>query len=206
MHRPARVFGFATRELHIALLGRIGNDLLSLIEGQGMMERIAVGSTHVVHADRRNGVHSRIDLGRTDDEAPASADPEDADPVPVDEGLVSQEVHRGTEILGINVRRNGIAGQALAFAPERQIQGQGDEPLLGQLLGVKIRLCSFTAPIGCPTMIAGFRALGSGLRNEKVPYDIHLVLVLEADLLHGHLVALVEVVSAVGHVGSHCSE
>ena len=39
---------------------------------------------------------------------------------------------------------------------------------------------------------------------KRFPATVHLVLVLEGDLLHGHLVALVEVVRAVGHVLSLC--
>ncbi len=50
-----------------------------------MPEPVAVGGTHVVHADGGNGFDARIDLGCTDDEAAAAADPERADPLLVDE-------------------------------------------------------------------------------------------------------------------------
>ncbi|MOA33595.1 hypothetical protein D3C78_1549020 [compost metagenome] len=44
------------------------------------------------------------------------------------------------------------------------------------------------------------------LGNEEIALHIHLVLILEGDLLHGHLVALVEIVCTPGHIGSHCGE
>jgi hypothetical protein len=54
-------------------------------------------------------------------------------------------------------------------------------------------------------MIAACFALRSSvLGDEQVPGDGHPVLVLEGDLLHGHLIADVEVVRAVRHVLSRC--
>ncbi|MNJ76048.1 hypothetical protein D3C77_732500 [compost metagenome] len=40
------------------------------------------------------------------------------------------------------------------------------------------------------------------LGDEQIAHHLQLVLVVEADLLHGHLVALEEIVCTVGHVGS----
>jgi len=54
-----------TRELHIALQRGLLEELLSLLEGHRMPEPVAVGSAHVVHADRCDGLEARIDLGRT---------------------------------------------------------------------------------------------------------------------------------------------
>src|SRR5215208_729748 len=82
--RSAGVFGFTTRELNIALLRCLLEDVLSLLDGDGMPEPVAVGGAHVVHADCRDGFDARIDLGRADDEATAAANPDRADPLLVD--------------------------------------------------------------------------------------------------------------------------
>ncbi len=85
MHRAARVFGLAAGELHIALFSRLRDRFLSLFEGCRMPQPITVGRTHVIHADRRNSLHARVDLGGTDDETAAAANPKNANPVPVNE-------------------------------------------------------------------------------------------------------------------------
>ena len=136
---PLGVLGLAARELDVALLRRLCDDLLPLFERQRLLEPVTVGGAHVVHADGRDGLHARVDLGRADDEAAAAANPDRADPLLVDERLRAQEVHRGAEVLGVDVRRDGVAGLALALAPEGQVQGQGDEALLGHLRGVEVR-------------------------------------------------------------------
>ncbi|MNF00431.1 hypothetical protein D3C80_1992600 [compost metagenome] len=40
-------------------------------------------------------------------------------------------------------------------------------------------------------------------RDEQVACHVHLILVLEIDLLYGHVVAGIEVICAVGHIGSY---
>ena len=82
MVRSAGMFGLTASKLDISLFDRLFDDLLSLFEGQGMLERIAVGSAHIIHADRRDGLHSRVDLGRADDKAPTSANPKNAESEP----------------------------------------------------------------------------------------------------------------------------
>ena len=104
MHRPTGVFGFTTRELYIALLGRRFDDFLSLLERLRVPEPVTVGSAHVVHADCRDGFYARVDLGCADDKAPAATNPDSTNPIPVNKRPGAQEIHRSTEILGIDIR------------------------------------------------------------------------------------------------------
>lgn len=138
MHGPACVLGLAARKLRIALLSSLCDRLLPLFEGHRMPQPVTVGCTHVIHADRRNSFHARVDLGGADDEAPAAANPKSANPLPVNAWSGAQKINRSTEILSINIRRNNVARLPLTLAPEGQIEGQGDESLLSQLLGIQI--------------------------------------------------------------------
>ena len=136
--RSAGGFGVTTGELDVALFCGLGEDVLPLLGGDRVSQPVAVGAAHVVHAHRGHGFDARIDLGGTDDEAPAAADPERADPFGVDEGLGAQVIHRGAEVLGIDVGGHQVARLAVALTPERQVQGHGDEALFGQLGGVQV--------------------------------------------------------------------
>ncbi|MDF2477586.1 MAG: hypothetical protein K0S24_3069, partial [Sphingobacterium sp.] len=53
---------------------------------------ITVGSAHVVHADCRDGFHARVDLGRADDKAPAAANSDRTNPIPVNKRPGAQEI------------------------------------------------------------------------------------------------------------------
>jgi hypothetical protein len=74
---------------------------------------------------------------------------------------------------GIDVRGNGIARQAVAFAPERQVQRQCYESLLGHLRGVQISGLLVRRPhrvsdndrwlLGISLEILG---------NEEIPYNL----------------------------------
>src|SRR3954468_399793 len=99
MHGPARVLGPAAGEFDVTLRHGFGNSLLSLFERQRLPEPMTVDGTHVVHADGRDGFHTRVDLRRTDDEAPTAANPYGPDASPIDERLGAQEIHRRTEAL-----------------------------------------------------------------------------------------------------------
>src|SRR5437763_14932292 len=109
MDRSAGVSSFTASELYMALLRRLFDDLLSLFEGQGMLEPIAVRSAHIIHADRRDGSHSRINLRRTDDKAPAAADSMNSNPTPVDKRPRAQEIHPRNVIRRINLQHNTLA-------------------------------------------------------------------------------------------------
>ncbi|MNH33878.1 hypothetical protein D3C79_944330 [compost metagenome] len=103
-----------------------------------MLEAIAIGAPHVVHADRGNRFHTWIDFRCTDGKAAAAADPQHSNSITINKALGTQIVYSRTEVFGIDVWRHQVTGTALTFSPERQINGQGDETLLCQFLGVKI--------------------------------------------------------------------
>ncbi|MNH03716.1 hypothetical protein D3C79_629870 [compost metagenome] len=71
-----------------------------------MLESIAVGGTHVVHADRCNRFHAWINFRRTDGKAAAATDTQHANTVPINETLSTEIVNRRTEVFGIDVRRH----------------------------------------------------------------------------------------------------
>ncbi len=118
MHGAAGVLGFAAGELHIALFGRCGDRLLALLQGLRVLEAVAVGGAHVVHADSGNRPHAWVDLGCADDEAAATANTQHTNALAIDEGLAAEVVHGGAEIFGIHIGQHGIARRALAVAPE----------------------------------------------------------------------------------------
>ena len=138
VHGAAGVLGFAAGELCVALLGGFRDDRLALLDGLRMPQGIPVGRTHVVHADRRDRLHARVDLGGADDEAAAAADADRADAAAVNEALRAEVVDGGAERFGVHVRRHEIAGLAFALAPERQVNRHRDEAALGHHGGVEI--------------------------------------------------------------------
>ncbi|MNN37064.1 hypothetical protein D3C81_1509940 [compost metagenome] len=172
-----------------------------------MVQRVAVGAAHVVHADGGDGLQARVDLGGADGEAAAAADADHADALAVDEGARAEEVHGGTEVFGVDVRRHGVARLARAFPPERQVQRQGDEALLGHLLRVEVGallLHRAHRVADDDRRVAHLRVHVLG--QVQVAGDLHAVLVGEADLLHGQLLALVEVVGIGRHLGTYGAE
>ncbi len=202
MHGSACVFGLAARELRIALLCRLGDGFLPLFEGGRMPQPVTVGRTHVIHTDRRNRLHARVNFGGADDEAPAAANPKTANTVPVNEWPGAQKIDRSTEILGINIRQNNVAGLPLTLTPEGQIEGQGDESLVSQLLGIQICALFFDCAHWVPDNDCRIQGvLIQGFGNEESPGNKHIVLVFERNPLHGHLVALIEVVRPLDHSG-----
>ena len=201
VHGSAGVLDGATGKFRVALLRRLGNDLLALLQRLRMMQCIAVGGTHIVHADSGNRLHARIDLGGTDDETAAAANAENADPFPVDEWLGAQIVHRRAEGFGVDVRRYGIARLAGAFAPERLIDGQRDETLLGQFLRVQIRALLLYRAHRVADDDRGMPGIAVEiLGHEQIADELHLVLVVETDLARSDCRAPVEVVGVVGHI------
>lgn len=167
-----------------------------------MPKPVTVSRTHIVHAYRRNGLHARVNLGGADDEASAAANPKNANPVLVNEWPGAQKIHRSTEILGINIRRNSVAGPPLTLAPEGQIEGQGDESLVCQFLGIQIRALFFHCTHWVSHNDCGILGgLIQGFGNEESPDNLHVVLVFERNLLRDRFVALIEVVRPLDHRG-----
>ena len=200
VHGAAGVGDCATGKFHVALPRRFGNDLLALRQRLRMVQRVAVGSAHVVHADGGDGLHARIDLGGTDDETAAAANAENADALPVDERLGAQIVDRRAERLGVDIGRHGIARLAGDVAPERLIDGQRDKTLFGQFLRVQVRALLLHR---AHRVADDDRALpgigGEVLGREQIADDLHLVLAVETDLVRSDCRARVEVVSALGY-------
>src|SRR5690349_5761403 len=104
-----------------------------------MLEAVTVGRPHVIHADRGDGFQTWIDLGGADGEAATAADTDDTDTLSIDDRASTEIVHGCTKVLGVDIRRDGLARCALAFAPEGQIQRQCDKSLLGHFCRVQVR-------------------------------------------------------------------
>jgi len=139
-------------------------------------------------------------LGRTDDETAAAADAENADPFLVHQRLGAQVIHSRAEGFAVDVRRYGVARLAFAFTPERLVDGQSDEALSGQFLGIQVR----TLLLHRSHRVADDDRWMPGiavevLGREQVADDLHFVLVVESYLLGAHFPALVEIVGAAGH-------
>nr|WP_267276458.1 hypothetical protein [Arthrobacter sp. CDRTa11] len=113
-------------------------DGLALFQRYGLVEPVAVGGAHVVHAHRGDGLDPGIDLRRADHKAAAAADPDGPHALLVNEGLRAQVVHRGAEVFGIDVGRDGVARLAGAFSPEGEVEGERDVALLGHFGGVEV--------------------------------------------------------------------
>ncbi len=136
MYGPTRISNFSPGELHVALLRSVRENLLSLFKRLRVPESVAVGCAHVVHTYGSDGFHARVDFCSADDKTPATANPEDTNPLPVHECLAAQEINRSAEILSINISRNGVLRLTLPLAPKRRIEGQRAKSLIGQFLGV----------------------------------------------------------------------
>src|SRR4051794_33115509 len=122
VHGPARVLGLAARELDVTPGRGCGDGLLPLLGRHGFPEPMTIRGPHVVHADGRDGLQTRVNLGGTDNEAPAAANPDGPDAALVDERSRTQQVRGGTEALRVEVGRHDVARLALALAPEGQIK------------------------------------------------------------------------------------
>src|SRR5690554_3237956 len=92
---------------------------------------------HVIHADGGNGFQARVDLCRAEGKTAAAAYAQYADTVTINEVLRSEIINGGTEGLSKQVRRDQVARLPLAFAPERQVNGESDEALFCQFLRVE---------------------------------------------------------------------
>ena len=119
MHSPAGILDGSAGKLHIPLLRRFRQNLLSLTGCLRIPETVPAGSSHVVHADGRNGLQAGINLGGADGKTAATAYPDHADAVPVHKRPRAQIIRGRAERLRIHIRRNGIPGFSVAPAPER---------------------------------------------------------------------------------------
>lgn len=156
---------------------------------------------HVIHADRGDGLETRVDLGRADKEAAAAADADATDALAVDESPRAQEIDSGAECLRIKIGRNRVARLTVALAPEGQIDGHRHETLLGHLRRVQVGALLLHRAHGVSD--DDRRSPGAAverLGREEVASNLHPVLGLEGDLLQVNLVAGVKIVCNVRHV------
>ncbi|MNI44452.1 hypothetical protein D3C73_988280 [compost metagenome] len=203
LHRAAGVFDLATHKFRITLLGRRRDEQLARLKGLRMLEPVAVGGAHVIHADSGDGFHARVDLGGTDDKAAAATNSQRANALAVDKRPRAEVIHGGTEVLGVHVWQYRVTWSSFAFAPERQIQRQGNEALFRQFLRIEVGALLLHRAHGVAN--DNGRAAGGAVQtfwHEQIAHDVELVLIFEADLLHGHLVTFEEIICTVGHIGS----
>lgn len=167
----AGVKGFPAQEFGITLFGSLGDDPFALFGRQGVFQPVAAGCPHVVHADRCDGFQAGVDLRSADGEAAAAADPDNADTFPVDKGAGAEEIHRCAEVLRIDIRQDGIARFSVASPQKERSSASVTNPHSASFVAYRPALCSLTAPIGCPTMTAGyFRPSSSSLgRKSRAP-------------------------------------
>lgn len=196
--RPALEFGQT-------LICRGLDHRLALLQRLATVQPLPCRRTHVVHADRGDGLDAWVDLGGTDYKAAAATDAQAANAVRVDKGLRAQEIHGRTDVVRIDFRRHQVSRCAATLAPEGKIDRQRDEALLGQLLRVELG----TLLLHCAHRVAndhcgGAAAVGQALRAVKRTHHLHLVLVVEAHALPLDRGAAVEVVGSMGRGRHRC--
>ena len=191
----AGVKGFPAQEFGITLFGSLGDDPLALFGRQGVLQPVAAGCPHVVHADRCDGFQAGVDLRSADGEAAAAADPDNADTFPVDKGAGAEEIHRCAEVLRIDIRQDGIARFSVAFTPEGEVECQRDEPAFGQFRGVQTGAlfldCAHRVPDDDGGVFSPFLQL---LGQEEPCAYFHFVLVGKGYFLGVYRIAFVEIV------------
>lgn len=91
-------------ELAPPLRADLVEDGVALVLAHRVLEAVGVRPADVVHDRGAHGPDAAVDLGGAEREPAAAADPDDADPVAVQEGAGAQEVDRGAEVLGEDLR------------------------------------------------------------------------------------------------------
>src|SRR5881396_508881 len=95
----------ATIYLRPALRRDLLQGLPEVVLIQVLRESLARGLADVVHADRGDGLDTRIDLGSGQAKTATAADADDADAVPVDQRIRAKVVDGGAEVLDEGFRR-----------------------------------------------------------------------------------------------------
>ena len=114
--------------------------------------------------------------------APA-ADADDADPLAIDRGMQAEEIHRGAEVLGIDVRRGDVARLAAALSGVGRIERQRDEAALRHGLRVQARRLLLHRAERTADGERRQPLAGAVLRQVQVAGQGDAVAVLEGDLL-----------------------
>ena len=101
--------------------------------------KIAVGrdAAHVVHGDGHGGLDAGIHGGGVQAHAAKTADADDADALRIHRVQRGEEVHRGAEVFGIDVRRGHMTRLAAALARIGGVEGQRQEAAFGHGLGIE---------------------------------------------------------------------
>ena len=100
---------------------------------------IAVGrdAAHVVHGDGHGGLDAGVHGGGVQAHAAKAADADDADALRIHRVQRGEEVHRGAEVFGIDVRRGHMTRLAAALARIGGVEGQRQEAAFGHGLGIE---------------------------------------------------------------------
>src|SRR2546430_7028479 len=133
------VFFFSALEFLPALVRDFFKGFYPISLGHCVAESLTAVPTHVVHADRCDGLHSQIDSGGTDHKSAAAADADDADAVSVHKRASAQKVHGGTEIFDERFWRSYGPRLPAALAIVGGIESQGYESPFRHLLGIQTR-------------------------------------------------------------------
>src|SRR5438094_9171990 len=149
------VFFLSALEFLPALVRDFFKGLCRIFLGHCIAQSLTAIAAHIVHADRCDGLHSRIDSGGTDRKSAAAADADDADAVSVHKRAGAKKVHGGTEIFDECFWRSYGTRLPAALAIVGGVESQGYESRSAICWAYKPDVCSFTPPNGCPTMIAG---------------------------------------------------
>ena len=136
VHDPAGARSL-TAPGHLAALG--GQSRAGLVAGGGVVGRIEVAVAcdpgHVVHGRGQGRLDPRVGRSRVQGDPAPAADTDDADALGVDVLARAEVVDGGHDVLGVDVRRGGVAGQARGLAGEGRVEGDREEAALGHGLG-----------------------------------------------------------------------
>lgn len=182
----------------VPALGHGGVDeLLALGECLRPLEAVAGDGAHVVHARSSNGLETGVDLCGADEERAAAADTNTTDAPTVDKVPGAEVVDGGAECLYVVLGRNGVARLAVAAAPVGEVDGDGDEALLGELGGVEVGALLLDGAHGVTDGNGGrLNAVAQVAWIEEVARDVGAVLGWECDGLNLDALATVEVVGS----------
>ena len=113
--------------------------LLLALSGRVLAGEITfhVDLAHIVHGTGYGCLDSRIKRCSVDRHSTKTADADDADALRVDQVTGGKEIHCGQEILRIDVRRRHPARLSAGLARKGRVEGDGQEPALGHMLGIQ---------------------------------------------------------------------
>ncbi len=111
-------------------------------------------------------------------------------------GAGTEIIGRSTEILGIDVGRDGVRGSPVLSPQNDRSIARVTNPRSAIFAAYKFALCSLTAPIECPSndcRVSDTLILVFG--QKKIAGYRHFVLIWKSHLLYSHFITLVKIVS-----------